>query len=924
MFRKLCITAMVLSVIYMPGILSAASPFAKIKLPETHQTKQLSKAKAPDYASFLQIVPLLSPKVGRNGFALFYLRARIPGSEDVDTNYTGIADLVIREANPNGSAKFCYADPTFFYLPDTTRIVDSLALTNGEGAVWIKNAEAEEVICWATSRDSLKYTHPMVYAFDTSGVMPNRTRISGPTKINIDSSISGRYTVRLVDAAGKIVTAAIADTLVTVTLIESISNGSATMRDGINYMQESSTQIHCSLIGGQGNVFLFDTESEIIKLICSHTYFSTPDTITIDVRPKDEVLYAMPISFSGTYGTKNVDKNIIAGAMGNNGPDPTNNSSQIQLTLMDFFGTASSAVIPSTPQTLTSGLAIFTLQDTEADSALIVNLSCSGTPELTPHWLMGDKIAYGFKEPGEAIMMQISNPTTVIVGDTSTISLYTVDGLGTIDTSYEGWAKCEIKNDNDSSCELLEFGTGIPTDIVKIINGTAKIWTTNPQSENIRFEFSDAEAEMISAYLGQNGPENEVEISFQYPGDSAIRWIMELQGDQFLTHQLITGTIKAVDDSGLVDTTFQDSALFQSWWNVVPESAMVPISNGIGTIQFMNDSTENSILTVSGAGIAPWQDTVTFISGNQAVYLIPMIDNEVLVNDSTEITILAVTASFTIDTLWNGAVFATCADPGNASINWNGNPDSIPIIKGTGKIKMINSEVETVTVSITYKNGTYPLPTAYNGSPLIQFEAKLAATYPDSMLTSVQDTILINTLDFNDAITQYNTWFTVWCVEQTPNSSVTMGDSMDVINGTGYLEIENSEPETVWVYADTLDPLIQRRNQLIATVIFRDIGIEDIPLIPTKFDVSNGNPNPFTGNTLINYAIPVTSKVSLSIFDVTGRKIRTLVNENVKPGFYKVSWDGTDNHNNTVAAGVYFYKFETGKFNSTKKLTLIR
>ena len=86
----------------------------------------------------------------------------------------------------------------------------------------------------------------------------------------------------------------------------------------------------------------------------------------------------------------------------------------------------------------------------------------------------------------------------------------------------------------------------------------------------------------------------------------------------------------------------------------------------------------------------------------------------------------------------------------------------------------------------------------------------------------------------------------------------------------------------------------------------------------------NAEPNPFKTQTAIRYSLTATTKVTLSIYDISGKLVKTLVNEHKKPGDYTVMWDGKDEHKQTVAEGVYFYTLETSKQNFTKKLVLMK
>jgi hypothetical protein len=83
-------------------------------------------------------------------------------------------------------------------------------------------------------------------------------------------------------------------------------------------------------------------------------------------------------------------------------------------------------------------------------------------------------------------------------------------------------------------------------------------------------------------------------------------------------------------------------------------------------------------------------------------------------------------------------------------------------------------------------------------------------------------------------------------------------------------------------------------------------------------------PNPFTKHTVISYTIPTSQMVSLKIYDLSGRIVKTLIDKSMKAGYHKVSWDGKSNSGTKVRSGIYFYRLEAGSFKSTQKLIFLR
>lgn len=93
--------------------------------------------------------------------------------------------------------------------------------------------------------------------------------------------------------------------------------------------------------------------------------------------------------------------------------------------------------------------------------------------------------------------------------------------------------------------------------------------------------------------------------------------------------------------------------------------------------------------------------------------------------------------------------------------------------------------------------------------------------------------------------------------------------------------------------------------------------------IPEKYNLSQNYPNPFNPSTKINYDLPFDSKVSIKLFDMSGREVATLVNENISAGYHSINFNGAN-----LSSGTYFYKIVAdangNNFTSVKKMVLIK
>jgi len=94
--------------------------------------------------------------------------------------------------------------------------------------------------------------------------------------------------------------------------------------------------------------------------------------------------------------------------------------------------------------------------------------------------------------------------------------------------------------------------------------------------------------------------------------------------------------------------------------------------------------------------------------------------------------------------------------------------------------------------------------------------------------------------------------------------------------------------------------------------------------LPTEIALNQNYPNPFNPSTEIEFALPGESFVNLSIFNILGQEVKSLVSETKQAGIYKVTWDGTNNEDQAVPSGTYFYRMDAGDFSQAMKMALLK
>ncbi len=148
---------------------------------------------------------------------------------------------------------------------------------------------------------------------------------------------------------------------------------------------------------------------------------------------------------------------------------------------------------------------------------------------------------------------------------------------------------------------------------------------------------------------------------------------------------------------------------------------------------------------------------------------------------------------------------------------------------------------------------------------------------------------------------------------------------------TTWLEV-HSTPDTTWT-----DPISDGWQYRYVVTALDGSGNESLPAAPTvltgitgnaaplKFALHQSVPNPFNPTTTISYSVPAGGGlVTIRVFDVAGRLVRTLMNGQAPPGTNTVTWDGRNDNGENVATGIFFCRMQAPGFEQTMKMTLLK
>ncbi len=197
-------------------------------------------------------------------------------------------------------------------------------------------------------------------------------------------------------------------------------------------------------------------------------------------------------------------------------------------------------------------------------------------------------------------------------------------------------------------------------------------------------------------------------------------------------------------------------------------------------------------------------------------------------------------------------------------------------------------------------------PGSVSNVPLpVELSSFTAAVKSNAVNLTWQTATEVNNYGFNverNAVSLYSDWQTIGFVEGHGNSNspkdYSFVDNKISVAGKYYYRLKQIDRDGSFKYSEQTEATVDK---------------------PTKYELSQSYPNPFNPSTTIRFSIPEESLVKLIVHNTLGQEVKTLVNEKKQPGYYEVTFDGSE-----VASGVYFYRLETGKFVEVRKMLLLK
>jgi subtilisin family serine protease len=238
-------------------------------------------------------------------------------------------------------------------------------------------------------------------------------------------------------------------------------------------------------------------------------------------------------------------------------------------------------------------------------------------------------------------------------------------------------------------------------------------------------------------------------------------------------------------------------------------------------------------------------------------------------------------------------------------------PHSTPYSMRTG----VANYTSNASIILTLRQNS-----AYNLDPYADNGRTVKLFWWQKGILGASDTLFIEGSRDNSAWTSLKartSLTTSWSLDSADVNPVFSGkEANDTVNFRFRLK---SDAGATNAYGWVLDDIYVKVQPLLGIT-----GDKPETMKPLALALFQNNPNPFGSGTTISYQLPSETKVGLKVYNVAGQLVRTLVNSQQPAGSYAVKWDGRDDGQRKLAAGVYLYRLEAGESRFTKKLVMIK
>jgi len=241
-----------------------------------------------------------------------------------------------------------------------------------------------------------------------------------------------------------------------------------------------------------------------------------------------------------------------------------------------------------------------------------------------------------------------------------------------------------------------------------------------------------------------------------------------------------------------------------------------------------------------------------------------------------------------------------------------------PAMDNSDAYKLLPLTASERIIAISYAEG--------NGLDInnLPYESDNAISFP-------LDVMYLTLNDNSEFVTQEETVTMTWDLNELPahiSMSLTDNTTNSTIDLTQQSELSfttvakgsfpSSGNEAVSIYPEL------GNSNFTVTISYSEMGTDNEELLPIQYALYQNYPNPFNPTTTLRYDLPETGHLTITIYDMLGRHIKTLINQTQDAGYRSVIWDATNDYGKPVSAGIYLYQIQAGEYISTKKMVLLK
>ena len=206
----------------------------------------------------------------------------------------------------------------------------------------------------------------------------------------------------------------------------------------------------------------------------------------------------------------------------------------------------------------------------------------------------------------------------------------------------------------------------------------------------------------------------------------------------------------------------------------------------------------------------------------------------------------------------------------------------------------------------------------------------------DSSLVSVNQSTISNTINFiwtNSVDTDgQELYFTfdictasgdLVCYDTTMTERIYQPTAQAIVDSLSLASGDNLLSWSVFV-TDGMDTVLSDDSVRYLTLALEQLDTQPTSIQPNRISLNQNYPNPFNPSTTIRYDLPEDSFVTIKVYDMVGRHIKTLLNNKMSAGRRSIVWDSTNNFDQPVSSGTYFYTIRTDRYFQTKKMVYLK